>query len=306
LEFTDLRDVYADLSDTEDMLSPGLSFCLGCGLELSLRLALRILGRNTIISVAPSCMAATGMAGFDDTTGSKVPVFFPLLTNSASMMTGVKRHFQRRGVHVHTVAIAGDGGTADIGFQALSGAAERGENIIYFCLNNEGYMNTGIQRSGATPFGAWTTTTPVSDTVRGKVQRSKNMPLLMAMHGVPYVATLSMAYPEDFVSKVQRAKEIRDGLVYLEVFAPCPVGWKYGPEMTVEVARLGVQTNFYPLWEADHGVFRITVSDETHRPIREYLSTMGKYSHLLPSEIDEIQRHVDEYISFLNKLAAPS
>jgi pyruvate/2-oxoacid:ferredoxin oxidoreductase beta subunit len=266
--------------------------------------ALKILGKNTIISVAPSCMAATGMAGFDDTTGSRVPVFFPLLTNSASMMTGVKRHFQRRGVDVNTVAIAGDGGTADIGFQALSGAAERGENIIYFCVNNEGYMNTGIQRSGATPFGAWTTTTPVSSSKRGKVQRAKNMPLLMAMHGVPYVATLNMAYPEDFISKVQRAKEIRDGLVYLEVLTPCPVGWKYGPEMTVEVARLAVQTDLYPLWEADHGVFRITVSEETPRPVREYLSTMEKYSHLHSDEVDEIQKQVNEYVTLLNKLAS--
>jgi pyruvate/2-oxoacid:ferredoxin oxidoreductase beta subunit len=285
------------------MLYPGLSFCPGCGLELSVRMALKVIGPNAIISVAPSCTAACGVSGFQDTTGSKIPVFYPLLTNSASMLTGVKRHFQRRNVQVHTVAIVGDGGTADVGFQSLSGAAERGENILYICFNNEGYMNTGIQRSGTTPKGAWTTTTPVGRSMKGKKQRAKNIPLLMAMHGVPYVATLNFAYPEDFLAKIRRAMEIKDGLIYLEAFAPCPVGWKHKAERTIEIARLAVQTDFFPLWEADHGVFRITRPMENRRSVKKYLESMGKYSHLEPGEIEEVQAGVDENLKLLKKLA---
>lgn len=303
LDYADFSKAYAKFSTAEDMLSPGLSFCPGCGLELSLRMALKVIGKNAIISVAPSCACACGTAGYQNSTGSKVPVFIPLLTNSASMMAGVKRHFQRRGVHLHAVAIAGDGGTADVGFQSLSGAAERGENIIYICFNNEGYMNTGIQRSGTTPRGAWTTTTPVGKNRMGKPQRAKDIPLIMAMHGVPYVATLNAAYPEDFVAKVERAKQIKDGLVYLEAFAPCPVGWKHGPERTLEVARLAAQTDFFPLWEADHGRFRITVPVENRRPVREYLESMGKYSHLGPAEIEEAQAMADEHLKLLKRLA---
>jgi phenylglyoxylate dehydrogenase beta subunit len=303
IDFIDLTKEYTRIAASPDMLFPGLSFCPGCGLELSVRMALKEIGPNAILSVAPSCTAACGVAGYQDKTGAKVPVFYPLLTNSASMLTGVKRHFQRRGVDIHTVAIVGDGGTADVGFQSLSGAAERGENILYLCFNNEGYMNTGIQRSGTTPKGAWTTTTPVGRNMKGKKQQAKNIPLLMAMHGIPYTATLNFAYPDDFLSKIKRAKEIRDGLIYLEVFAPCPVGWKFKSEKTVEVARLAVQTNFFPLWEADHGVFRITKPMGNRRPVKEYLESMGKYSHLDTTNIEQVQAGVDDYVEFLKKLA---
>lgn len=304
LDLLDHRDEYTWLSAAEDMLSPGLSFCAGCGQELAWRLALKVIGPNAILSVAPGCAGSCGIAGYQDTTGAKVPVFISLLTNSAAMMAGVKRHFQRRGVEVHAVALAGDGGTADAGFQALSGAAERGENIIYICCNNEGYMNTGVQRSGTTPRGAWTTTTPVGRAGRGKVQPAKNVALLMALHGVPYAATLNPAYQRDFIGKVKRAKEIRDGLVYLEVFAPCPVGWKYEAERTVEVAQLAVQTGFFPLWEADHGSFRLSQDLENLRPVGAYLAGLGKYSHLGPEEKRGIQVQVDEHLRLLRKLAS--
>ena len=144
-----------------DLVSPGISSCLGCTVELALRFALRTLGPNTILAVPPGCMGGVGIVGYGMTTGMKIPVFFPLLDNVASMLAGIKREYTRKGVDVNVVAFAGDGGTADVGFQCLSAAAERGENIIYICYDNEGYMNTGFQRSGTTPYGAWTSTTPV-------------------------------------------------------------------------------------------------------------------------------------------------
>ena len=164
----------------EDLISPGLSSCLGCVAELALRFVLRTLGRNTVLAIPPGCMGGVGVVGYGMTTGAKVPVFFPLLDNIASMLSGLKREYTRKGMEVNVVAFAGDGGTADVGFQSLSAAAERGENIIYICYDNEGYMNTGFQRSGTTPYGAWTSTTPVGKRGTGKKQKSKNLPLIMA------------------------------------------------------------------------------------------------------------------------------
>lgn len=294
IELLDTPPLYEIVSAREDMLSPGLSACLGCSGELGLRFTMKLLGPNSILAIPPCCMGGAGTVGFGATTGAKVPVFFPLLDNIASMLSGIKRHYQKIGRDVNVVAFAGDGGTADVGFQCLSGAAERGENIIYICYDNEGYMNTGVQRSGTTPFGAWTSTTPVGTVGRGKLQKNKNMPMILAMHEIPYVATASIAYLADFANKLRRAMEVKDGLAYIHLFSPCPIGWRFPTEEGFEVSRMAVKTNFFPLWEAVNGKFRITVKVDFPQPVQEFTKLVGKYSHLNREELKKVQEIVDE------------
>jgi pyruvate/2-oxoacid:ferredoxin oxidoreductase beta subunit len=299
-----IKEAYQELTKNPDLLTPGNAACLGCHAEMALRITLRFFGPNTILAIPPSCMGGISVVGYGPTMGAKVPVFFPLLTNTASMLAGIKRALRRMGRDDITVlAFAGDGGTADAGFQALSGAAERGENIIYICYDNEGYMNTGIQRSGTTPRFAWTNTTPVGEAGRGKRQKGKDMAMIMAMHGVPYVATANPSFVPDYLSKLRRAKEIKDGLVYIHLFSGCPTGWKFPTENTVEVGRLATETGIFPLWECDHGKFRITYSPRKRLPVSAYTRTMDKYAHLSQEELDELQRMVDEKWKWLEAMS---
>lgn len=294
LEVVSKEASYESLVPQEDLLSPGTSACLGCIAELSLRITMRALGPNSIVAIPPGCLGGVGVNGYGTTTGAKVPVFFPLLDNIASMLSGTKRHYKRIGRDVHVVAFAGDGGTADVGFQCLSGAAEREENIIYICYDNEGYMNTGIQRSGTTPYKAWTTTTPVGEVGRGKRQKGKDMPLIMAMHGIPYVATATLAFIDDYLEKLKKAMQVKKGMSYIHLFAPCPTGWRFPAEKTIEVARMAVETIFFPLWEAENGRFRMTHMVDYPKPVEAYLKMVGKYRHLTRQEIAEIQEQVEE------------
>lgn len=231
---------------------------------------------------------AAGAGGAN--TSSKIPVFRSLLANTGAMLTGIKRHYLRKGrKEIKVVAFAGDGATADCGFQALSGAAERGEPIIYICYDNEGYMNTGYQRSATTPPGAWTPTTPA-----GKREASKDIPMIMAMHRIPYVATANPAFLEDFLSKLTRACQVEDGLAYIHLFTPCPMGWKYPSALSLEVCRLAVETNYFPLWEAERGRFRVTVKLKGHKPIDDYLERLGKFLSLSHEGRKRLQREAEE------------
>ncbi|MGQ9647626.1 MAG: thiamine pyrophosphate-dependent enzyme [Thermodesulfobacteriota bacterium] len=299
LQYLRHAEIYKEWASQEDLFSPGLSACMGCNSELIIRFSLRILGKNTVLATPPGCIPGFGAVGYSDTAGAKVPIFHPLLSNTAAMLSGIKRYYQRIGRDVQVVAFAGDGGTADVGFQALSGAVERGENIIYICVDNEGYMNTGIQRSGTTPFGAWTTTTPVGKRSLGKKRESKNLPMIMVMHGAPYVATASTAFLEDYAEKLKKAMKVRDGVAYIHLFSPCPTGWRFQPNKTIEVSRLAVETNFFPLWEYERGRFRFTRSVENPKPIEEYLRLVGKYSHLTREQITEIERIAKERCEML-------
>jgi pyruvate/2-oxoacid:ferredoxin oxidoreductase beta subunit len=235
-----------------------------------------------------------GIVGMGRGSGAKIPSVFTLLPNSAAMMAGVKHHFQKRGRDVHVVALAGDGGTADIGLQALSAAAERGDNIIYICYDNEAYMNTGIQRSGTTPLGCWTATTPVGEDGRGKKRISKNVPLIMLAHEIPYMATACPSYPEDYLAKLERAKQVKDGLVYIHILTPCPTGWQFPTERSTEIGRLAVETNYFPLWEAVNGNVRFTKTIDFPKPIEAFTRTMGRYKHLTRAEISSLQESVDD------------
>lgn len=286
----------------EDLLSPGISACVGCNVELTLRTVLRVLGPHTILAIPPGCMGGVGVVGLRQTMGAKVPVFFPLLDNTASMLAGIKLYYRRKSREINVVAFAGDGATVDCGFQSLSGAAERGDNIIYICYDNEGYMNTGFQRSGSTAKGSWTSTTPVGPARKGKMQQKKDFPLIMAMHDIPYMATASPAYVNDLVAKVKRARDVKDGLAYIHVLNPCSNGWGYPPDQSLNIARLTVQTRFFPLYEVDHGQFRLTYNFGTPKPVKAFVQKLKKYRHLVDADIGELQELVDKKWETLQRL----
>ena len=277
----------------EEYLLRGHAACAGCGAALALRHTLKALGRRSIL-VIPACCTSI-IQGPYPKTAVRVPLFNIVFAAAAAAAAGISAGLEALGVKdVTVVAWAGDGGTADIGIQALSGAAERGDNILYICYDNEAYMNTGIQRSGATPLGAWTTTTPT-----GKTEHKKNMPMIMMAHGIPYVATASPSYPVDLFTKVRRAMEIR-GTKYIHIHAPCPTGWRYPSSKTVEVGRRAVQTGMWVLFEVDHGRFRLSrpsaplTEKSRRRPIEEYLRMQGRFSRLTPRDVEALQAWVDE------------
>jgi phenylglyoxylate dehydrogenase beta subunit len=246
-----------------------------------------------------------GSVGYNGLTGTKVPVFHPLLTNTASMLTGVKRHYKRQGREVNAVALAGDGGASDVGFQSLSGAAERGEQILFICVDNEGYMNTGMQRSSCTPFGAWTSTTPVGERGHGKTQDAKNMPLLMMMHNCEYVATASTAFMEDLYAKLDKAiAASKRGFAYLHIYSPCTTGWRFPSHENIEVARKAVETNFVMLWDFNpRDGLRLSRPLDDALPIDAYLEALGKYRHLEPEQVAHIEGTVEKNAGFIRSLA---
>ena len=302
IQFDGVSNIRIPLAGSRDPISKGVSLCLGCPSEIALRFATRVLGRDMILHVPPSC-ASLIIAGYGLTPSCELACMLGFLTNSGSIMTGVKRHYQHLGKDVKVVTYTGDGGTADVGFQSLSGAAERNEEIIYICNDNEGYMNTGIQRSGTTPYGAWTSTTPVGEVGRGKKEPRKEMPLIMLAHRVPYVATATVGFLSDFEYKLRKAMQTR-GFSYIHLLNPCPTGWRFPTEKTVEVSRMAVRTNFFPLWEAENGRMRFTVKIRARRPVEEYTGLMEKYSHLDQEQLGLIQRMVDQDYQKLKSLIA--
>ncbi len=305
LKYLTTARIYNEVGDLEDLFAPGLAGCQGCNTELIMRHALRRVGPETVLATPPGCIPGMGSVGYNGLTGTKVPVFHPLLTNTASMLTGIKRHYKRQGRKVTAMALAGDGGASDVGFQSLSGAAERGEQILFICVDNEGYMNTGMQRSSCTPFGAWTTTTPVGKHGKGKTQDAKNMPVLMMMHNCAYVATASTAFMEDLYEKLDKAiLAAETGFAYLHIYSPCTTGWRFPSHENIEVARKAVETNFVMLWEfsPDAGL-RLSRPLDQALPLADYLKVLGKYRHLEPDQIAHIQASLDRNVTFIKGLA---
>jgi pyruvate ferredoxin oxidoreductase beta subunit len=276
----------------EEYLLKGHASCPGCGAALLLRHVLKALGPNTYL-VIPACCTSV-IAGPHPKSAFKVPVLHIAFAASAAAASGMIEALDKLGRTANVVVWAGDGGTVDIGIQALSGAAERGHNIIYICYDNEAYMNTGIQKSGSTPYKAWTTTTPL-----GNPSFKKDVPSIMASHRVPYVATINPAYPNDLYEKIRKASRIGDGLKYIHALSPCPPGWRYDSSLTVRVARLAVETGMWVLYEVDHGRFSLTgpsknlVDKNKRKPVREYLKLQGRFAHLKDEDVEEIQRLVD-------------
>lgn len=276
----------------EELLAPGHRACEGCPCVLAMRYVLKALGRRVILSMATGCMEVVTTPYPE--TAWRVPWIHAAFENAAAVASGVAAGLKALGKRgVKSVAIAGDGGTADIGLQALSGAVERGDNMLYICYDNEAYMNTGIQRSGSTPLGAWTTTTPVGRVKRGEDKPKKDIPSIIVAHGAPYVATASVAYPLDFVNKLKRAASI-EGPTYIHVHAPCVPGWRIESSKAIEVARLAVLTGAWVLYEVERGKLRVTFKPPKRRPVRDYLRMQGRFRHLTEQEIAGIQRLVDE------------
>ncbi|MCL5020842.1 MAG: 3-methyl-2-oxobutanoate dehydrogenase subunit beta [Bacteroidetes bacterium] len=273
----------------EEVLAPGHFACPGCGATLTMRYALKALGRKTV-AVIPACCWSV-IDGPVPYSAAGVPVFHTAFETAASTASGVKAGLDALGDNETTVlAFAGDGGTFDIGLQALSGAAERNEDFIYICYDNEAYMNTGIQRSSATPFGAWTTTTP---TESPKAEKKKNIVEILAAHRIPYLATASVAYPDDMISKIRKAKDIR-GFKFIHVFSPCPPGWKFEPEDSIKISRMAIESKVFPLIEIFDGT-NYTLSKEPEGvPVRDYIKMQGRFRHLDDKQIGIIQRNVDE------------
>ena len=303
------NEAVSDHFQIDDPLVHGTPMCAGCPAETAHRFTMRILGKDVILVGAPGC-ACSMILGVETPQGvcapESVPCHMALLTNVASVMTGMKRYYQKVGRDVKVVSFVGDGATADIGFQPLSGAAERGENIIYICYDNEAYMNTGIQRSGTTPMGAWTTTTEVGQYQQGKAKTNKYVPLLMALHGgVSYAATATIGFPQDYARKLKKAMQVKDGMVYMHLFSPCHVGWRAAEDSAIEMCETAVATNYFPLWEAEKGVFRITHEVKDPKPVQEFTKLADRFRHLDQEALDVLQQLVDERMATVQKLARP-
>lgn len=273
----------------EEVMGHGHLACQGCGATLAMRYTLKAFGRNTILSIPACCWSVIDGPFPHSAVG--IPLFHTAFETAAATASGIKAGLDIQGKDSNVVAWAGDGGTYDIGIQALSGAAERDEDIIYICYDNEAYMNTGVQRSGATPYKAWTTTTPVK---HPKDRPKKDMVAIMAAHRIPYIATASIAYPEDLIAKLQKAKGIK-GTKFLLIITPCPPGWKSNPQDTVKLARLAVTTKIFPLLEIENGeVWRLTKKIRRPKEVIEYLKLQGRFKHLTEDDVQEIQNNVDE------------
>ena len=285
---------------SEELISRGHLACQGCGAALALRYALKALGPRTVVGIPACCWSVIG--GPFPHTSLGVPAYHTAFETGASVTSGMRAGLQARGENDVTVlAWAGDGGTFDIGLQALSSAAERNENIIYAVYDNEAYMNTGIQRSSATPYGAWTTTTPEA---HFNNRPKKDIVKILAAHRIPYLATASVAYPEDMIRKFTRARSLR-GFRFLHVFAPCPVGWRAQPQHLIALARLAVRSRLFPLLEVEDGAaWRLTIDVKKPVPVSEYLALQGRFRHLTAKDVAQVQAFVDRNWEEVSALAA--
>ncbi|MGD1040646.1 MAG: thiamine pyrophosphate-dependent enzyme [Dehalococcoidales bacterium] len=278
----------------DKLLYPGTTACPGCGMALVVRKVVEAFGQNTMLVENIGCGAWNAAQGMGSITGIGLAAFpsMPLPSGSACA-TGISLGLKEKGQEdTKVVLIGGDGSLGDIGFTALSGAAERNSDFLCVTEDNEAYANTGIQRSGATPQYAWTTTTPVGEAEKGKSTPRKDMPLIIAAHRVPYVATASLAYMDDFMKKLAKARQMR-GFRYIHVYTPCPTSWRFPPEKMIQVSRLGVTTGIFTLYEIEDGKLTITVKPEKFKPVGDYLKLQGRFSHLTDEDIEKIQHDVD-------------
>jgi|Deesub1362B_J571_1020462.scaffolds.fasta_scaffold00761_14 pyruvate ferredoxin oxidoreductase beta subunit len=278
----------------EELFVPGHSACAGCGEALAVRIAMKALGKNTIVCLSTGCLEVFSTQYRN--SAWKVPVIHMLFENTSAVASGVEVAMRRMGKDANVAVFAGDGATADIGFASFSGMLERGHNIIYICLDNEAYMNTGVQRSGLTPFAAHTTTSPSGRQSMGNISTKKDILSIAIAHGVPYVATASIAHPEDIYRKVSKAASI--GQSYVQIHVPCPTGWGFDSSKTVEVAKLALETRLWINYEAIDGEIA-NVMRVNKKPVEDYLKLQKRFRHLFRSEegkeiIGKIQEIADK------------
>ncbi len=293
--------------DKKEYLAPGHTFCTGCGEALAIRMVCKAVGENTIIAMATGC---------DEVCTSPLPVtswnlpwLHTLFENTGAEISGAEaglKAMMRKGKapkrDINFVAMGGDGGTSDIGLQALSGALERGHDFLYVCWDNEAYMNTGIQRSSSTPWGASTTTAPAGTESIGQSTQKKNMVEICAAHDIPYVATANPSYPFDLLNKVRKGIETK-GPAYIHMYTVCPTGWRTKSNQTIEIGKLAVETGVFPLFEIEKGRYRINVKPSKLKPVEEYLRIQGRFRHLTPENTETIQKNTTEYWERLNERA---
>jgi pyruvate ferredoxin oxidoreductase beta subunit/2-oxoisovalerate ferredoxin oxidoreductase beta subunit len=278
----------SDIPESEDLLQHGHLACPGCSAMPMYRLLLRVFGRKTVI-VTPACCFAV-IDGPFPFSASGVPLLHTAFEASAAYASGVRAGLDMRGEKdIQVVVFAGDGGTFDIGLQALSGAAERSENFVYICYDNEAYMNTDIQRSSATPKVAWTTTTPID---APKNDPKKDLGAIMAAHRIPYFATATLAYPDDLFAKLEKAKHA-GGFRMIHYLSPCPVGWKTDSRFMVTLSRLAVQSRVFPLYEVEGGERYHLSMNPDPIPVVDYLKIQGRFAHLSKENVEQIQKEVD-------------
>ncbi|MDI6640727.1 MAG: thiamine pyrophosphate-dependent enzyme [Elusimicrobiota bacterium] len=309
-----------ELSQIPERLTGGHRLCSGCGASIAVRQVLLGTKLPVVVCCATGCLeVATTIYPY---TSWNVPWIHSAFENAASTMSGVEtayRALKKKGVikdEIKFVIFGGDGGTYDIGLQALSGMLERGHNILYVCYDNEAYMNTGIQRSGATPYGASTTTQPAGKVIPGKTQLHKDLTAIVTAHNVPYAAQATIYYWRDLVNKATKAFETK-GPSFINVLSPCHRGWRYPQEKTLEISRLAVETCFWPLYEVEQGngknsgyggILRITYRPKEKKPVTEFLKLQGRFKHLFEERnkhlLDEIQNQVDEHWNYLEKLSS--
>ncbi len=289
----------------EDLFCPGHRACPGCGAALTSKFVTEVTGPNTIMSMPTGCMEVTTTPYPESAWG--ISWIHNIFENAAAVAGGIERayrSFKRRGKKGYTdyddvnfVVLAGDGATFDIGIRSLSGMMERGHDVLYICYDNEAYMNTGIQRSSSTPIGASTTTSPAGKESLGEDIHKKDMPSIAAAHGLEYIATASIAYPEDFKKKVEKALEI-EGPKYIQIFAPCPRGWRHESKNSIKIARLAVETGLYPIYEMENGEITNVKKLKERKPVEEYLKAQGRFKHLFKQEggdkvVEELQSIAD-------------
>jgi pyruvate ferredoxin oxidoreductase beta subunit len=308
--FSEWKFTAKEIAEKTDLFMSGHRACAGCGAAIVIRLVMKAVRGPTIVTSATGCMEV--VSTIYPYTAWDVPWLHTAFENVAANASGIEaaiKVLKRKGKiirdkQIDVIAFAGDGGTYDIGIQALSGAAERGHDFLYVLYDNEAYMNTGIQRSGGTPHGAATTTSPAGTVIPGNPQYKKPIADIMVAHRIPYVATASPYYWEDLITKARRGIEV-NGPAFLHALAPCPRGWRYETSKSMEIARLAVETCIFPLWELINGEYRlsapskaIALNHEKKKPVKEYLKTQGRFRHLFTPKfekvIDEIQRVTDE------------
>ncbi len=282
--------------ENKPLFKPGHTACAGCGQAIAARLVIEAAGPNTIIVNNTGCLEVF-TTRYPESAWN-VPWIHSLFENAAAVASGVEAaliHLGKKDA-INVIAQGGDGGTADIGLQALSGMFERGHDILYVCYDNEAYMNTGVQRSGLTPFDTNTTTSPLGAKSVGNIRPKKPMPEIALAHGIPYVATASAGFTQDLQRKVKKALSIK-GPKYIQIHVPCPLGWRHETGLTLEVAKLAVETGLYPLFEYENGIL-IAQKKITPKPVEEYLKLQGRFKHLLnnPQALKQIQDIADNNI----------
>jgi len=280
------------MAETKELFTAGHTACAGCPMPIIFRHVLAITGPDVVVVNATSCSEIISSAY--PRSAWKVPYVHSLFENTGAVASGVVQALRAQGNdHTTVIIFGGDGSTYDIGFGGISGMWERNEDVLYVCYDNEAYMNTGVQRSGATPFGARTTTSPVGKVHHGKEIMKKPIVEIAAAHRIPYVAATSIGFPADLAMKVKKAMGMR-GSRFIDVLSPCVPGWGYSSERSIELAKLGVDCGLWKMVEYDHGEFKMNYKPAQRKPVLDYMKGQARFSHLKPEDVAKIQAIVDE------------